>query len=124
MSIRSDYSQIRNEILQNGTFGFMPVPMRINLLLQKGAVLKREQWVGAAEAVALRRGAELSFVGFYPPFVKNDLRRIARFGIDGMLVCWARNSYTKQSRSGNFVKWPDPSAFFRQAMSRNTNSEA
>ena len=63
---------------------------RINLILQKGAALTRAQWHGAAEAVALRRGAELSFVGFYPPLVKNDLSRIRRFGIDGMLGMFGR----------------------------------
>jgi len=54
----------------------------------------------------------------------HDSTWVAERTTDWILVCWARNSYTKQSCSGNFVKWPDPSAFFRQAMSRNTNSEA
>jgi LacI family transcriptional regulator len=72
--------------------------MRINLLLQKGAALTRPQWHGAAEAVALRRGAELSFVGFYPPFVKNDLKRIARFGIGGMLGMFGRQDYAHYMR--------------------------
>lgn len=67
--------------------------LRINLLLQKGAALTHEQWHGAAQAVALRRGAELSFVGFYPPFVRNDLKRIARFGIAGFLGMFGREDY-------------------------------
>ncbi len=69
--------------------------MRINLILQKGAALTLAQWHGIAEAVALRRGAELSFVGFYPPFVKNDLARIKRFGIDGMLGMFGRRDYAE-----------------------------
>lgn len=67
--------------------------LRINLLLQKGAALTREQWHGAAQAVAMRRGAELSFVGFYPPFVRNDLNRIGRFGIAGFLGMFGREDY-------------------------------
>ncbi len=69
--------------------------MRINLLLQKGAALAPDQWHGAAEAVALRRGAELSFVGFYPPFVRNDIKRIARFEIGGMLGMFGRRDYAQ-----------------------------
>lgn len=69
--------------------------MRINLLLQKGAALNLPQWHGAAEAVALRRKAEISFVGFYPPFVKNDLMRIQRFGIDGMLGMFGRRDFAE-----------------------------
>ena len=67
--------------------------MRINLLLQRGAALSRDQWHGAAQTVALRQGTGLSFVGFYPPFVKNDLKRIARFGISGFLGMFGRDDY-------------------------------
>lgn len=63
---------------------------RINLLLQGGGALSRDQWYGAAEAVALRKGVELSFLGFYPPFVRNDLVRIGRFGITGMMGMFGR----------------------------------
>lgn len=72
--------------------------LRINLLLQKGAALTHEQWHGAAQAVAMRRGAELSFVGFYPPFVKNDLNRIGKFGIAGFLGMFGREDYAGYMR--------------------------
>lgn len=66
---------------------------RINLLLQGGGALSRDQWYGAAEAVALRRGAELSFLGFYPPFVRNDLVRIGKFGLCGMMGMFGRADF-------------------------------
>ncbi len=66
---------------------------RINLILHKGGALTREQWHGAAEAVALRRGVDLAFVGFHPPFVKRDLARIRDFGIDGILGMFGRADY-------------------------------
>ena len=98
------YSHKRNIILRFGTtrislFAMMDFPaLRVNLLLQKGAALTRDQWHGAAEAVALRKGAELSFVGFYPPFVRNDLKRIARFAIGGMLGMFGRSDYAEYVR--------------------------
>lgn len=72
--------------------------MRINLLLQRGAALSREQWHGVAEAASLRRGAELSFVGFYPPLVKKDFNRIRDFEIRGMLGMFGRADYADYVR--------------------------
>lgn len=73
--------------------------MRINLLLHKGGALNREQWLGAAEAVALQPGADLSFIGFHPPFVKQDLRRIRDFSIGGLLGMLGRRDYSEFAMS-------------------------
>lgn len=69
--------------------------MRINLILQKGGALNREQWHGAAEALSLCRGVDLSFVGFHPPFVKRDLARVKAFGISGILGMLGRPDYAE-----------------------------